>query len=120
MLALLPAALPTEVDEDPEDEPELQMQLVWAHTATYPDEPPSIRLRSVKGLGDNDLQEATDELQRHIQVIRGGRGRGGRDSMCSKPQGCCREQRPSCGSTHWWEVANELRQRAQQAKSSCN
>jgi hypothetical protein len=46
------------------------MQLVWAHTPTYPDEPPSIRLRSVKGLGDNDLQEATAELNRHIEVRR--------------------------------------------------
>lgn len=58
----------TEAEDDPEEEPELQMQLVWAHTPNYPDEAPSIRLRSVKGLGDAELQEATQELQRHIEV----------------------------------------------------
>jgi hypothetical protein len=54
--------------EDEEAEPELQMQLVFAHTPTYPDEPPCIRLRSVKGLSDGDLQEAAAELQQHIEV----------------------------------------------------
>lgn len=53
-----------------DEEPELQMQLVFAHTPTYPDEPPYIRLRSVKGLSDAELQEATSELQQHIQVSR--------------------------------------------------
>jgi hypothetical protein len=61
---------------DPDEEPELQMQLVWAHTPTYPDEPPSIRLRSIKGLSDKDLQEATDELQRHIEVGHSGKTHG--------------------------------------------
>uniref|UniRef100_A0A383VH30 RWD domain-containing protein n=1 Tax=Tetradesmus obliquus TaxID=3088 RepID=A0A383VH30_TETOB len=56
-----------EVGADDEDaEPELQMQLVFAHTPTYPDEPPCIRLRSVRGLGDAELAEATAELQQHI------------------------------------------------------
>lgn len=63
-ITILPSA---EAEEESDEEPELQMQLVWAHTPTYPDEPPSIRLRSVKGLADNELQEATEELQRHIQ-----------------------------------------------------
>lgn len=53
--------------DDEDEEPELQMQLVFAHTPTYPDEPPCIRLRSVKGLSDADLQEATAELQQLIQ-----------------------------------------------------
>lgn len=54
-------------------------QLVWAHTPAYPDEAPSIRLRSVKGLGDAELQEATGELTRHIEVgWFGGAGGGGR------------------------------------------
>eukprot|EP00879_Flechtneria_rotunda_P005620 GHRR01005916.1.p1 GENE.GHRR01005916.1~~GHRR01005916.1.p1 ORF type:complete len:275 (+),score=108.70 GHRR01005916.1:394-1218(+) len=54
-------------DGDADEEPELQMQLVFAHTPSYPDEPPSIRLRSIQGLSDGDLQEATGELQRHIE-----------------------------------------------------
>eukprot|EP00775_Hariotina_reticulata_P001514 gene1513-1850_t len=57
--------------DDEEAEPELQMQLVFAHTPTYPDEPPCIRLRSIKGLSDGDLQEATTDLQKHIEVSAG-------------------------------------------------
>lgn len=95
--------VPPEVDKDPEDEPELQMQLVWAHTATYPDEPPSIRLRSVKGLGDNDLQEATDELQRHIQVGVGMWGEGFfHGGTACEATSCCRGQSTSCSGTHIW------------------
>lgn len=54
--------------EDSEDEAECEMQLVWAHTPTYPDEAPCIRLRSLRGLSDAELAEATAELQRHIEV----------------------------------------------------
>eukprot|EP00882_Tetradesmus_deserticola_P005560 GHRQ01005854.1.p1 GENE.GHRQ01005854.1~~GHRQ01005854.1.p1 ORF type:complete len:278 (+),score=143.46 GHRQ01005854.1:87-920(+) len=56
-----------EVGADDEDaEPELAMQLVFAHTPSYPDEAPCMRLRSVRGLGDAELAEATAELQQHI------------------------------------------------------
>jgi hypothetical protein len=56
-----------QVGADEEDaEPELQMQLVFAHTPTYPDEAPCIRLRSLRGLGDADLAAVTQELQQHI------------------------------------------------------
>jgi hypothetical protein len=53
-------------DDDEDAEPELAMQLVFAHTPSYPDEPPCMRLRSVRGLGDAELAEATAELQQHI------------------------------------------------------
>jgi hypothetical protein len=53
-------------DDDEDAEPELQAQLVFAHTPTYPDEAPCIRLRSLRGLGDAELAEATGELQQHI------------------------------------------------------
>eukprot|EP00878_Enallax_costatus_P018509 GHUV01019485.1.p1 GENE.GHUV01019485.1~~GHUV01019485.1.p1 ORF type:complete len:155 (+),score=59.56 GHUV01019485.1:420-884(+) len=65
-IAINPSAEVGAADDDGV-EPELQMQLVFAHTSTYPDEPPCIRLRSIKGLSDADLQEATNELQQHIQ-----------------------------------------------------
>lgn len=58
-------------DDDEDEEPELQMQLVFAHTPTYPDEAPCIRLRSVRGLSDADLQEATAELQKHVEESMG-------------------------------------------------
>ncbi|KAF8063830.1 RWDD1 [Scenedesmus sp. PABB004] len=48
---------------DEPDDHELQMQLVFAHTPTYPDEPPCLRLRSLQGLSDAELAEATAELE---------------------------------------------------------
>jgi hypothetical protein len=67
MLAPPNASPHAQVGDDDEDaEPELQAQLVFAHTPSYPDEAPCMRLRSVRGLGDAELAEATAELQQHI------------------------------------------------------
>lgn len=85
---------PPEAEVDPDEEPELVAQLVWAHTPTYPDEAPSIRLRSVKGLGDAELQEATRELTRHIEVWwfwgTGGLGRGSHSRVCRRKRRAAR------------------------------
>ena len=45
---------PAQEGEDPEDYDE-RMEMVFQHTATYPEEAPRLRLRSVKGLNDKDL-----------------------------------------------------------------
>ena len=60
-------------DEDGEEgagDSELEMELLFAHTPTYPDEAPCIKLRSVTGLSDADLEEATQLLQAHLSPHR--------------------------------------------------
>eukprot|EP00955_Chlamydomonas_euryale_P021333 225709-Chlamydomonas_euryale.AAC.2 len=43
------------------------MELLFAHTATYPDTPPCLRLRSVRGLSDADIAAGLAHLQGHVQ-----------------------------------------------------
>jgi len=50
-----------------DDEGELQMEMLFAHTPRYPDEPPSVRLRSIKGLSDDDLAAGMRALQTHVE-----------------------------------------------------
>lgn len=54
--------------EDEEDsEYPLKAELLFAHTPNYPEEPPSFKLRSVTGLSDADLAEATGLLEEQVQ-----------------------------------------------------
>eukprot|EP00249_Psilotum_nudum_P011670 c23310_g1_i1 orf=276-1031(+) len=52
---------------DDEDEPTdfpVQMYLIFAHTPNYPDEPPLMELKSVRGVKVHDLQELKGILQK--------------------------------------------------------
>jgi hypothetical protein len=45
-------------EEDPEDEAHFaRLGLVFSHTPTYPDTPPLIKCRSIKGLFDSELKQ---------------------------------------------------------------
>ncbi|KAG2436662.1 hypothetical protein HXX76_006190 [Chlamydomonas incerta] len=44
----------------------LKAELLFAHTPKYPEEPPSYKLRSVTGLSDADLAEATAVLEEQV------------------------------------------------------
>lgn len=59
--------------EDGEDESEypVQMELLFAHTPNYPDEAPSVKLKSVRGLSDSDLVQATGVVQEQIDANMG-------------------------------------------------
>lgn len=46
---------------------EVCLQFVFAHTPTYPDEAPCIRVKSVRGLSDKELEDAEEQLQKHVQ-----------------------------------------------------
>ncbi|KAG2422333.1 hypothetical protein HYH02_015451 [Chlamydomonas schloesseri] len=46
----------------------LKAELLFAHTPQYPEEPPSYKLRSVTGLSDADLAEATALLEEQVQA----------------------------------------------------
>jgi hypothetical protein len=46
---------------------EVEMELLFAHTATYPDEAPCIKLRSVMGLNDAELAQATGLLEQQVR-----------------------------------------------------
>ncbi|GLC39006.1 hypothetical protein PLESTB_001772200 [Pleodorina starrii] len=46
----------------------LKAELLFAHTPKYPEEPPSLKLRSVTGLSDSDLAEATAVLDEQVQA----------------------------------------------------
>ncbi|GIL56431.1 hypothetical protein Vafri_11708 [Volvox africanus] len=46
----------------------LKAELLFAHTPKYPEEPPSLKLRSVTGLSDTDLAEATAVLDEQVQA----------------------------------------------------
>lgn len=91
---------PAEEGEEPvADEDEKLIDLIFAHTERYPEEAPHFKVRSVRGLSDADLAEATALLRAQVEEnmgmamiytlvgaakewLRGGRGRvagGGRD-----------------------------------------
>lgn len=57
---------PTEEGEEPADDEKL-MELLFAHTQSYPDEAPCLRLRAVRGLSDGDMAEANGHMQDLIQ-----------------------------------------------------
>lgn len=44
------------------------MELLFAHTPTYPDEAPCIRLRAVTGVSDADISAATKVLQQQVRL----------------------------------------------------
>ena len=45
-------------EEDPSDESQTaRLGLVFSHTPTYPEEPPLIKCRSIKGLFDSELKQ---------------------------------------------------------------
>ncbi|PNW85981.1 hypothetical protein CHLRE_03g201776v5 [Chlamydomonas reinhardtii] len=46
----------------------LKAELLFAHTPKYPEEPPSYKLRSVTGLSDADLAEATAVLEEQVNA----------------------------------------------------
>lgn len=46
----------------------VKAELLFAHTARYPEEPPSIKLRSVMGLSDADLAEASGVLHAEVEA----------------------------------------------------
>lgn len=56
--------------EEGDEEPEypVKAELLFAHTPNYPEDPPSIKLRSVTGLSDADLAEATNVLNQQIEA----------------------------------------------------
>mmetsp|Transcript_13868 Transcript_13868/g.29929 ORF Transcript_13868/g.29929 Transcript_13868/m.29929 type:complete len:259 (+) Transcript_13868:285-1061(+) len=43
------------------------MELLFAHTAKYPEEPPCLRLRAVRGLSDADIAAGTAHLEQQVQ-----------------------------------------------------
>jgi len=49
----------------------LELDLVFAHVPLYPDAPPLFRLRAVKGLSDQDVDEATRAVQREVDACAG-------------------------------------------------
>jgi hypothetical protein len=72
------AIRPTDDDgcgEDGEDEAdasnELRLDLVFAHVARYPDEPPLFRLRSAKGLSDADIEDVTRAVREQVDACAG-------------------------------------------------
>jgi hypothetical protein len=53
------AILPHEEGEEPVEgasDSGLQMELLWAHTAQYPEEAPLLKLRAVYGLADSEVK----------------------------------------------------------------
>ncbi|GFR40401.1 hypothetical protein Agub_g953, partial [Astrephomene gubernaculifera] len=59
---------PDEEDGADSGEYPLKAELLFAHTPKYPEEPPSLKLRSVTGLSDSDLAEATAVLEEQVQA----------------------------------------------------
>ena len=54
-------------EQDGTTEEELQMELLWAHTANYPEEPPCLKLQAVYGLADSEVARCADMLQDQVQ-----------------------------------------------------
>ena len=53
-------------EEDPSDESQTaRLGLVFSHTPNYPDEPPLLKCRSVKGLFDSELVAVHELLTKH-------------------------------------------------------
>jgi hypothetical protein len=54
---------PTEEGDEPTpQEDEKLAELLFAHTPSYPDEAPCVRLRAVRGLSDSDISAGTAHL----------------------------------------------------------
>ena len=51
------------VPED-EDEDDAVLGLVFAHSETYPDEPPSLKCRSVRGLREHELADISAKVMK--------------------------------------------------------
>ncbi len=59
---------PTEEGDDPPNtEDEKLAELIFAHTACYPDEAPCMRLKAVRGLSDEDVSAGTTHLMEQVQ-----------------------------------------------------
>lgn len=59
---------------------ELEMELLWAHTARYPEEAPCLRLRASRGLSDADVDKCRAVL---MQQVAAAQQQGGR-SACAQ------------------------------------
>lgn len=49
-------------EEEPTDIP-VRLALIFAHTPTYPDEPPLIKVRSLQGVKMADVKELQEKLE---------------------------------------------------------
>ena len=58
------------VPED-EDEDDAVLGLVFAHSETYPDEPPSLKCRSVRGLREHELADISAKVMKQASEIVG-------------------------------------------------
>lgn len=60
-------------DEDGEEAPdeELEMELLWAHTANYPEEGPCIKLQAVYGLTDGEVARCQGVLEQQAEENKG-------------------------------------------------
>jgi hypothetical protein len=50
-----------------EEEASAILELMFAHTPTYPDEPPCLRVRSAKGVSDAECQHVQSMLEEEVQ-----------------------------------------------------
>mmetsp|Transcript_26034 Transcript_26034/g.43628 ORF Transcript_26034/g.43628 Transcript_26034/m.43628 type:complete len:211 (-) Transcript_26034:384-1016(-) len=57
---------PKDEDEDEPTEIPVRLALVFAHTPNYPDEPPLIKLRSIRGVREKDLKSMHQRLGEEI------------------------------------------------------
>ena len=58
------------VPED-EDEDDAVLGLVFAHSETYPDEPPSLKCRSVRGLREHELADISAKVMKQARASAG-------------------------------------------------
>lgn len=61
------AITPSEDSEAKPVEFPMEMEMMFAHTARYPEEPPCVRLLSVRGLSDAAVAEATSMVREQIE-----------------------------------------------------
>lgn len=54
-------------EEDQDEDAAHIFELLFAHTPTYPDEPPCLRLRSAKGISDSDVNKVQELLETEAQ-----------------------------------------------------
>lgn len=56
--------------DDDEDEPTdipVRLALIFAHTPTYPDAPPLLKVRSLQGINDADIRELQGKLETEVE-----------------------------------------------------
>lgn len=57
---------PTEEEDQTGEPPAVLADMLFAHTPEYPDVPPHVKLRAVRGLGDADIAAANRMLAQQI------------------------------------------------------